>query len=185
MVHDLIVQTCDVVSLFQKQEAVNETNEEDDKKLKETEEQNLAYASGGEEPTTYDTLSAVTRQVKLEIYPKVKFLSDTGLDYLQPDFVSGTRGKQAVSICERILTCLGRSDYNITQKVRWWVAYRKEIKKSINQFRHASVSSMQKGFVQGEAGFETFLYHVLKLVSFLPDVLKHTLVSSLLIFQPI
>lgn len=92
----------------------------------------------------------VERHVKGIIYPRVKFLSDNEEDFLQPDFVGGSKGKQAIAICERILQCMGRSNYSTKQKVMWWIAYRKIIRKKLIKLRSTNVRALQVLFIEGK-----------------------------------
>ena len=108
------------------------------------------YRKGTEEGKTLDSISTVERHVKQVIYPRVKFLSDDEDEYLQPDFAEGTRGKQAVAICERILRATGKDNYTTKQKVEWWVAYRKVIRKRLCKLRQSNVRYLQIRFVEGK-----------------------------------
>lgn len=98
-----------------------------------------------------DSIHSVERYVRNYVYPKIKFFSDTDEDYDQPDFV-GDEGKkkQTVTVCNKILQSLGKSHYSITQKVKWWVAYRKIIKRKLSKLRHADVRALQMEFVEGD-----------------------------------
>ena len=87
------------------------------------EEQLLAQKCGSEEGKTIDSILLVERSVKNLIYPKTKFLSDTELDYDQPDFATNEPKTQSVRICEKILKKVGKSGYTIHNKVLWWLAY--------------------------------------------------------------
>ena len=115
-------------------------------------EQYKAYKSGSQEGKTMASIYTVERYVKNNIYPKIKFFSDNEEDYNQPNFVGGGSGKpqQSVSICNKILTSLGKGHYTLTQKVSWWVAYRKIIKKKLFKLRQADVRSLQVVFLECE-----------------------------------
>ncbi len=113
-------------------------------------EQYKAYKSGEEEPKTVTNIIVVERYIKNLIYPKIKFLSDTEEDYNQPDFAGDGKRKQSVSICNKILSSLGRFDYTIKQKVLWWVSYRKVIKSKLSRLRQADVRSLHSQFEEGQ-----------------------------------
>ena len=121
---------------------------------KERNEQYLAYNSEAEEGKTIDSINAVEQNVKNSIYPRIKFLSDNEEDFHQPDFLGDAKGKQAAAICNCILDCLGKSEYTIKQKVLWWVAYRKIIKRKLCKLRQANVRSLQTLFIEGKANIK-------------------------------
>ena len=56
--------------------------------------------------------------------------------------------QQAVSICNSILFSLGKGHYTLIDKVAWWLAYRKVIKKKLLKLRHADVRSLQVVFIE-------------------------------------
>lgn len=124
-------------------------------KSKERNDQYFAYKSGTEEGKTIDSISAVERYVKNVIYPRIKFLSDVDDDYDEPDFAGDATGKQSVALCNRILLCLGRTKCSIKEKVMWWVAYRKIIKRKISKLRHADVRSIRILFIEGEGAMQS------------------------------
>ena len=111
-----------------------------------------AYKSGSQEGKTVASIYTVERYVKNNVYPKIKFFSDNEEDYNQPNFIGGGSSKphQSASICNKILMSLGKGHYTLTQKVSWWVAYRKIIKKKLHKLRHADVRSLQVVFLEGE-----------------------------------
>ena len=112
-----------------------------------------AYKSGSQEGKTVASIYTVERYVKNGIYPKIKFFSDNEEDYNQPDFVGAdgsSKKQQSVSICNKILMSLGKGHYTLTQKVMWWVAYRKIVKKKLCKLRQADVRSLQVVFLEGE-----------------------------------
>lgn len=115
----------------------------------ERNEQYEAYKSEAEEGKTVESIKTVERLVKNVIYPKIKFLSDNEDDYDQPDFASNGSSKQTVAICDCILGCLDKKHYTIKQKVHWWVAYRKVIRRKISKLRQSDVRALQVFFVEG------------------------------------
>ena len=98
---------------------------------------------------TETTVTSIERYVKNCIYPTVKFLSDVDDDYNEPDFVVESTKKQTVKICENILAYLGRDKSNLTEKIKFWKAYRKTVKDKINQLRYYDVRRMKTQFRSG------------------------------------
>lgn len=111
-----------------------------------------AYKSGDEEEKSVGNIIVVERYIKNLVYPKIKFLSDKDEEYNQPDFTSDVNKRQSVSICNKILSSLGKADYTIKQKVLWWVSYRKIIKSKISRLRQADVRSLHTQFEEGQFG---------------------------------
>lgn len=108
-----------------------------------------AYKCGYEEPKNVDSITSVQMAVKNLIYPTAKFLSDSEYDYDQPNFANDGPKSQSVRICEKLLKKVGKSGYTIGNKVRWWLAYRKIIRRKIGRLRQSDVRSVQEDFVKG------------------------------------
>lgn len=110
------------------------------------------YKEGIGEEYNVDSVKSVERYVKKEIYPTIKFLSDSDDDYYKPDFTITDVYSltQTHKIANRLLTVLNLGHYDVKRKVMWWISYRKIIKKKIAALRATDIRCLQKLFINGK-----------------------------------
>ena len=76
--------------------------------MSQLESQQDFYSNGAKEQLNKDTEKTLQRYLK-KIFRQIKFLSDLGKLYKEPNFVSHMHGKksQAAELCEYLWKCLG------------------------------------------------------------------------------
>ena len=113
------------------------------------EEQIKRYKSGAEEGKTVNFTILAGMAVKNLIYPTAKFLYGSEYNCNQPNFATHRPKAQSVCIWYKLLNKLEKSVYTTHNKVLWWLARRKDIRRKIGRLRESDVWSVQEGFLKG------------------------------------
>lgn len=95
------------ISLENSQENLSDTTETE--VISALVEQAEYYASSEKEETKSDTEKTLQTYIK-KIFRQVKFLTDSGKDFKEPNFVDHIHGQktQAAELCEYLWKCLGK-----------------------------------------------------------------------------
>ena len=124
-------------------------DEYQDKCFEDLQIQRDAYEKPTEEDITEVHEDMVKRYVKSRVFRNCIFVEESRAIFNRPNFVKSNEtdeDPQAVVICNMLLRDLGLSDYNLKQKVSWWVGYRDLIHSRISYLRSQVVRRISVNF---------------------------------------
>lgn len=101
-------------------------------------------------------VSSISDWLKSDIFPYVKFWSDSEKKFDYPDFASTkkeVKDEQARMICEGLLRFINAPNAAITleHKVRFWITYRTVVKKELVKYRCNASQQIKDLYVKGMA----------------------------------
>jgi hypothetical protein len=99
-------------------------------------------------PYSVDVANAIKRVMKEKVYPRLKILSDTESQFLNPDFV-GKPVDQSRIICDLMFREIEMPD-TIECKVRFWITYRSLVKNQLVKFRSNCVEDLKREYFRGK-----------------------------------
>ena len=114
--------------------------------------QKLAYETNDEEEATKFSISQVKYYIQNEIFRNVIFPSDSKQNFLKPSFVMMGNETvedipQCVTICNILLKRLGKEEYTVEEKVKWWIGHGKYVYNHFSKLRCQVVRNMFTTFV--------------------------------------
>lgn len=86
--------------------------------------------------------------MKEKVYPRLKILSDTETQFLNPDFV-GKPVDQARIICDVLIRELDIRE-GLEAKVKFWITYRSLVKNQLVKFRSNCVEDLNREYFRGK-----------------------------------
>ena len=112
-------------------------------------EEMSAYRKGIKDDEYVVDKTLLKRVFEEEIYRYVIFFSENKERFMQPSFVriEGECMSQSAEICEKMLLKTKKTDFSLTEKVKWWMSNRDNIYSCLNELRCKTVKGVMNCFV--------------------------------------